>query len=78
MSMDDHHKHLRKMAVVAANEDEDALCWALAEIERLTIKSENRGKEKIERLLDALYEILQFSDNHENARKIAHRELEEK
>jgi hypothetical protein len=31
----DHHAHLRRMAMQAANEDEDALLWALAEVERL-------------------------------------------
>ena len=32
---DQHHMHLRRMATVATNEDEDALLWALAEIKRL-------------------------------------------
>jgi hypothetical protein len=32
-------EHLRRMAIVAANEDEDALLWVLAEIERLAARN---------------------------------------
>jgi hypothetical protein len=39
--MSDHHEHLRRMAMQAANEDEDALLWALAEGERLRAECED-------------------------------------
>jgi hypothetical protein len=42
--MSDHHEHLRRMAAVASNEDEDALLWALAEIERLQAELEDEEK----------------------------------
>ena len=61
--MSEHHDHLRRMARQAANEDEDALLWALAEIERLRDKEMNLtaacdAKERIEEELRAEIERL--------------------
>lgn len=42
-----HYEHLRRMAMVSANEDEDALLWALAEIERLTASIRAIGRRSV-------------------------------